>query len=116
MLRSFKELIVWQKSFVLVKEIYKLSKELPEQERFGLMSQMQRAAVSIPSNIAEGSERGGRKDYIQFLRVALGSSVELETQVLLAKDLYNVEIQEIVLHLAEIQKMLTVMIQKLGST
>lgn len=116
MIKSFKELIVWQKSFDLVKQIYKLTDQLPEKERFSLVTQMQRAAISIPSNIAEGSERGTRKDYAQFLRIALGSSVELETQLLLCKDLYNVEIADIVLILVEVQKMLSVMIKKLSNT
>lgn len=116
MIKSFKELTVWQKSFNLVKQIYKLTDQLPEKERFSLVTQMQRAAISIPSNIAEGSERDTRKDYAQFLRIALGSSVELETQLLLCKDLYNVEIADIVLILVEVQKMLSVMIKKLSNT
>jgi four helix bundle protein len=116
MVQSFKDLIVWQKSFSLVKSVYKLSEDLPERERFGLISQLQRAAVSIPSNIAEGSERGTRKDYIQFLRVALGSSVELETQLLLSEDLYNVNVTEVCSKLTEVQKMLTAMIKSLNKT
>lgn len=113
MISSFKDLIVWQKSYGLIKEVYLLSADLPDQERFGLLSQMRRAVISIPSNIAEGSERGSRKEYAHFLRIALGSSVELETQLLIAKDVYNIVTKDAEADLFEVQKMLTAMIKKL---
>lgn len=116
MVRSFKDLLVWQKSFDLVKTIYMIADDLPDRERFGLSSQLQRSAVSIPSNIAEGSERGTRKDYAQFLRIALGSSAELETQLLLANDLYNMNVVEVCASLTEVQKMLSAMIKSLDQT
>lgn len=84
---SYKELIVWKKSMLLVTEIYKLSEQFPKDETFGLRSQMQRAAVAIPSNIAEGYLRKHKKEYIQFLSIALGSGAELETQILICKSL-----------------------------
>ena len=80
-LKSYKELIVWQKSMTLVKELYKLTESFPENEKFGLTSQMRRASISIPSNIAEGWGRLSRINYIQFLRISRGSLFELETQI-----------------------------------
>lgn len=113
-LKSYKELIVWQKSMVLVKEIYKLTSSFPENEKFGLTSQMRRASVSIPSNIAEGWGRLSRKNYIQFLRISRGSLFELETQVLITKELNyindSVTIENMII---EISKMLNSLIKKL---
>ncbi len=85
--KSFKDLIVWQKSFELVKEVYKFSDGFPKSELYGVTQQMRRAAISIPSNIAEGYGRQYNKEYKQFLSVAYGSLCELETQYLLAVDL-----------------------------
>lgn len=85
---SFKELIVWQKSVELAKEIYHATDNFPARESFGLQSQMCRAAVSIPSNIAEGKKRKTRKDFIQFLHIADGSAAELETQIIIAESVY----------------------------
>lgn len=87
MLNSYKNLIVWQKSIELVKEVYILTKNFPKSEIFGLVSQMRRSAVSIPSNIAEGFNRRHRKEFSQFISIAFGSGAELETQILLAKSL-----------------------------
>ena len=84
---SYKELIVWKKSMDLVREIYLTTEQFPKDEVYGLASQMQRAAVSIPSNIAEGYLRGHKKEYIQFLQIALGSAAELETQILICKSI-----------------------------
>lgn len=86
-LKSYKELVVWQKAIELVKEIYLLTELFPKTEIFGLISQMRRAAVSIPSNIAEGSGRKTIKDYAQFYSIAYGSALELETQIVIAKKL-----------------------------
>jgi four helix bundle protein len=115
-IRSYKDLIVWQKSMDLVDLIYRLTATFPRTEQFGLMSQMQRSAVSIPSNIAEGRCRGTRKDFRQFLAVALGSAAELQTQTEIAKrqsfgksDLYP----SIEMLLVEIMKMLNVLISKM---
>lgn len=84
---SYKELSVWQKSIQLVIDIYKLTKTFPKDEIYGLVSQMQRAAVSIPSNIAEGNERNSKKEFIHFLHIARGSLAELETQLVIAEKL-----------------------------
>jgi len=86
-MKDFKKLIIWQNGMQLVSEIYKLSVFLPSSEKFGLTSQVTRAAVSIPSNIAEGSSRNSEKDYQRFLQIALGSAFELETQLLIAQEL-----------------------------
>ena len=86
-IKGFKGLIVWQKAYELTLAIYKASQKFPKEEIYGLSAQLRRAAVSIPSNIAEGYERNHRKEYIQFLFVSKGSLGELETQLLLAKDL-----------------------------
>lgn len=77
-------LVVWQKSITLTENIYKITNTFPSDERFGLVSQMRRAAVSIPSNIAEGFGRKGRKEFAQFLRIAYASSSELQTQLYLS--------------------------------
>jgi len=87
MLSSYRELTVWQKSIDLVAEIYKLTESFPKPELYGLSSQMRRASVSIPSNIAEGYSRNHRQEYIQFLKIAFGSGAELETQIVIAKRL-----------------------------
>ena len=85
--KSFKDLIVWQKSYKLVLEIYKMTKGFPKTETYGLSQQMRRAAISIPSNIAEGYGRKHKAEYNQFLSIAYGSLLELETQYLLSIDL-----------------------------
>lgn len=98
----------------LVKHIYKTTGELPPSEQFALANQMRRAAVAIPSNIAEGKKRSTRKDFVHFLHIADGSAAELETQLLIVKDLYpKVNCIEAENLLEEIQKMLTVMIGNL---
>lgn len=113
-LKSYKELKVWQKSIELVKEVYRISEKFPQKESYGLSIQMRRASVSIPSNIAEGYSRKNLKEYLQFLRVAYGSSAELETQLIIAKDLYHsLNYQKLESLLEEVQKMLNVMIKKL---
>ncbi len=114
---GFKSLIVWQKAMQLAEEVYELSKELPRGEDYGLKSQVRRAAVSVPSNIAEGNRRSTRKDYVQFLRIAYGSLGELETQILLIKKkLYpDSRAEKTVILLDEISRMLHVLIAKLQS-
>jgi len=84
---SYKDLLVWRKGMKLVKEIYRLSRAFPADERFGLVSQMRRAAVSIPSNIAEGQARRSTNEFIQFISQAEGSVAELDTQLILSVEL-----------------------------
>ena len=82
--KSYQDLIVWQKAMDLVTEIYRITKNFPKEEIYGLTNQMRRAAISIPSNIAEGHARKSRAEYIRFLSIAQGSRAELETQILIA--------------------------------
>jgi four helix bundle protein len=111
--RNFKDLIVWQKAFVLVKETYAVTKMYPRSEMYGLSQQMRRAAVSIPSNIAEGYGRFYNKEYKQFLSIAYGSLCELETQYLLSVDLGYVGCNETIEgFIKEVGSMLYVMINK----
>ncbi len=83
-IKTHKDLDVWNKAMELAEKIYLLTKELPKEEQFGLTSQIRRAAISVPSNIAEGAARNSDKEFLQFLYVALGSLSEIETQLLLA--------------------------------
>jgi four helix bundle protein len=92
--QSFKDLVVWQKAYSLVLEIYKITREFPKFEMYGLAQQMRRAAVSIPSNIAEGYARNHKAEYRQFLSIAYGSLAELETQYLLSIDLQHTRSSE----------------------
>ena len=117
MLKSYKELNVWKKSIELVIEIYKLTEKFPKSELFGLTSQMRRAAVSIPSNIAEGYSRKHRLEYLQFVRISFSSGAELETQLLISKMLKFVSGDEFIKAeklLEETMKMLNKLISSLG--
>jgi four helix bundle protein len=87
MIKNFKDLDVWNLSIDLVKDIYEITKSFPRDEKFGIVMQMRRSAISIPSNIAEGKTRQHVKEYMQFLYVALGSCSELETQIIICKEL-----------------------------
>ena len=113
---SYKNLIVWQKSVDLVLEIYQITDKFPKEEIFGITSQIRRAAVSIPSNIAEGRTRGYRKEFKQFLSNAFGSGAELETQLLIARSLpkmSHLDYKKADSLLEEVMKMLNTLIQKL---
>lgn len=94
--RSFKDLVVWQKAYRLALEIYKTTKDFPKSETYALTQQMRRAAISIPSNIAEGYGRRHKAEYKQFLSMAYGSLAELETQYLLSIDLGYIKKSEII--------------------
>jgi len=115
-MENYKELDVWRKGMDLVELIYLLTKKFPPEEKFGLVSQMQRSAVSIPSNIAEGWGRGSTSEYIYFLRVAKGSLLELETQVLIAerlKYILNEQTIELNSKIDDISRMLSRLIKSL---
>src|SRR3972149_1714604 len=90
--KGFQRLVAWQKAYALVLTIYKATSAFPRTEQYGMISQMQRSAVSVPANIAEGPERGHRKDYVRFLALARGSLAELETYLLLARDLGYIDV------------------------
>lgn len=115
---SYKELIVWQKSYTLTRKIYSVTEHFPKKEDFSLTSQMRRCSLSIPSNIAEGHRRGHRKEFIQFLQIAFGSASELEVQLLLSKDIDYISEKEYIESnslLTEVLKMLNVMLNKMKS-
>jgi len=108
-MNNFKELNVWKKSMELVIEIYQLTDNFPSKEQFGLISQMRRAAISIPSNIAEGAGRMSSKEFEHFLSISLGSCFELETQIIISHDLNFIQndlSSEIEQKINEIQKMI----------
>lgn len=117
-MKSHKDLIVWQKSMSLVKRLYEVTRTFPQEELFGITSQMRRAAVSIPSNIAEGFGRIYDKDTLRFLSTALGSASELETQLLISGQLGYIlqsELDELLLLTAEIIRMLAALSKKVGN-
>jgi len=108
-MHRYKELKVWQKAIELTLKVYKITKELPKEEKFALANQLNRCAVSIPSNIAEGAGRNSNKDFNNFLGIALGSSFELETQLYIIHQLGYVnddDYDPIKLELEHIQNML----------
>ena len=108
-MHNFRKLDIWVKSLDLVTDIYRVTNTFPNQERFGLISQMQRSAVSIPSNIAEGSAKSSNKDFARFLEMSIGSSYELETELTIASKLNYMELDVFVSlqnKIVEIQKMI----------
>jgi len=114
---NYKDLIVWQRAVQLSVVVYECTRAYPSDERFGLVSQMRRSAVSIPSNIAEGRLRGSRKDFLRFLRIAYASAAELETQIIISKQLQEcsqISFVESELLLLEVQKMLGTMIRNMN--
>ena len=112
-INSHKDLLVWQKSIDLVEKIYNISKNFPKEELYGITSQIRRSAVSIASNIAEGSGRRSAKELIQFLYISLGSTVELETQMIIVKRLGFLKDISIIESINEISRMLTGLIASL---
>ncbi len=116
-INSYKDLLVWQKGMDLVEYSYNLSKKLPTTEQFGLISQLRRAAVSVPSNIAEGYGRQSTGSYKQFLSIARGSLLEVETQILLCIRLKYIDSDETEIILKEVDslnKMLSSLISKIN--
>ena len=115
-MQTYNDLIVWQRSIQLVKAIYKLTNLFPKSEIFGLSSQMRRAAISIPANIAEGYARKHRAEYLQFLRIAFGSGAELETFIVLTEELNfanNSDTSDVRKYLDETMRMLNKLISSL---
>lgn len=118
-IRSYRDLIVWQKAMSLAAETYRLSRLLPREEEYRLTSQMLRAAASVPANIAEGHGRGTRKDYAKFVSIARGSLAELETFILLALDVKLLAANQTMnaMSLAEeVSKMLAVLLKRLRAS
>lgn len=117
MITSYKDLKVWQMSFELVKDVYLVTRKIPKSEMFGLISQMRRSAVSIPSNIAEGWMRQHTKEYIQFIYHALGSCGELHTQVMISENLNyisKIETSHVCEKLDHVGRMLSKLISSLN--
>ena len=117
-IKSYQELKIWQKGMDLTVIVYKICEKLPSGERFGLISQMQRAAISVPANIAEGWSQKYTKEFIQFLRISLGSLAGLETMVMLCRKLNYLEISEeseIREKVRELQKMIYAAVKTLTS-
>lgn len=112
---NHKELDVWKISIELVVDIYKITKSFPKDEFYGLVSQIRRCAVSIPSNIAEGCARNGDKETIQFLYISLGSTAELETQLLISEELGYIEKDKCIEDVIKIRSMLLGLIKYLKS-
>ena len=114
--RTYQDLIVWQKSIDLVKDCYGLTETFPQREIYGLSQQLRRAAVSIPSNIAEGNGRESRKDYIHFLNISRGSLKEVETQLIISEKLgfiQKIQLADILKKTEEIGRMLNGLIRSL---
>lgn len=115
-MHNFRELKIWQDAMKITKLTYKLTKLFPSSEMYGLTSQMNRAAVSIPSNIAEGAGRNSNKEFTQFLNISIGSCFELETQVILAFEFAYIEkedLEKFVLDINRLEKMINSFISTL---
>lgn len=116
-MHNFKQLQIWVKSMELVKEIYLLTDFFPKLEKYGLISQMQRAAVSVPANISEGSAKSSNKDFARFLEISIGSLFELETLLVLASNLNYIDVlisENIQYRINELEKMIYGFKQKLN--
>ncbi|MCK4306919.1 four helix bundle protein [candidate division WOR-3 bacterium] len=116
MLRNYKDLKVWQKAYNLCLKAYKITTKFPSEERYGLTSQIRRASISIPSNIAEGYSRKHLQEYIHFLWIAYGSGAELETQLMLSKDigyLNEEDFNDLILDYREVERMLSALAKSL---
>ena len=116
-IKDFRDLDIWKKGIEIVKDIYNIVEKFPKQEFYGLVSQIQRSAVSIPSNVAEGFNRFHNKEYKQFLYIALGSCAELETQIEIASELKyinNEKKKNILERINHESRMLTNLIKKLN--
>ncbi len=108
-MHNFKKLSIWIKSVDFVTEIYKVTNTFPSHERFGLISQLQRAAVSVPTNISEGSAKSSNKDFARFLEISLGSTFELETELIVSLNLTYIDNEQykyLEAKLSELQKMI----------
>jgi len=112
---NFRKLEIWIQSMNIVKEVYEIIATFPMDERFGLKSQMSRCAVSVPSNIAEGSSRSSIKEFSHFLDVALGSSFELETQLIITQDLFQINNELVIEKCQNLQRMIIGFKQKINN-
>jgi four helix bundle protein len=119
LMHNFRKLTIWLNAIQLTKEVYLLVGSMPNDEKFGLTSQIKRCCVSIPSNIAEGSSRSSNKEFCHFLKIALGSCFELETQLILSKELgllNNSQVDLLITKVIEIEKGISRFIKNLECT
>ena len=115
-IKSYRELLIWQKSILVVTNIYKLTRDFPKEELFGITSQMRRCAISIPSNIAEGFGRNSQGDFKRFLNISLGSIYELQTQIEISQNLeyLNTENYKYLMEsCVELEKMMNSLVSKI---
>ena len=116
-IRSYKDLLIWRKGMDISAMVYKLTNDFSADERFGLISQLRRATVSVPSNIAEGYGRGSTKSYIQFIKISRGSLYEVETQLLLAYELGFIKDEktynDVLIQITELSKMISSFLKKI---
>ena len=115
-IKSFRDLLIWQRGIQLVKEVYEETRNFPKEELYGLTNQIRRPAISIPSNISEGHIRQHKSEFIQFLSIAIGSLAELETQILIAKELgyiSNERMEYLINQMNSIGKMIRGLMKKL---
>jgi four helix bundle protein len=110
---NFRELSIWKDSMSFVKKVHLISANLPTEERFGFVSQINRSSVSIPTNIAEGSGRTTNKEFVRFLDIAISSSYELETELILINDLFDLDTSEQIMELTSLQNKIGAFIRKL---
>ena len=116
-MKTYRDLLVWQKAIHFVTEVYSVAREFPQEELYGLTSQIKRSAVSIPSNIAEGYGRKSKKEYIRFLQIAMGSIFEIQTQLEISKNLdflSDNNFDELYENSREIERMLSSLISKIN--
>ena len=116
-MKTYRDLLVWQKAIAFVTQIYKSVQVFPKEELYGLTSQIKRSAISIPSNISEGYGRKSRNDYIRFLQIAMGSLFEIQTQLEISKNLgslFESRFKELYESSREIERMLSSLINKLS--
>lgn len=114
-MHRFKDLEIWKRSRLFCSNIYAVTSNFPDNEKFGITNQLRRASVSIPSNIAEGASRASNKDFSRFLEIAIGSAYEIETQLLISNDLDFIKTEKLTLLLDELEEIIK-MISKFRST
>lgn len=117
-MKTYRDLLVWQKAIAFVTQIYKAVKGFPKEELYGLTSQIKRSAISIPSNLSEGYGRKSRKDYLRFLQIAMGSLFEIQTQLEISKNLEFLSeshFNELYENSREIERMLSSLINKISN-
>ena len=118
-IKSYRDLIVWQKSMELVTDVYRQTKTFPRDEQYGLVPQLRRSAVSIPSNIAEGYGRGSTNDYVRFLQISRGSLYEMQTQLEIALNLEHIpktSFQDLDEKSREVERMLNSLIKRVAAS